>query len=87
MHDLPSVGRWAQPTTDRRLQRIQALRLCSLRRGLGGVGFEPDGAEVVSAGEADVCVEGGGQAAQEGDGGLGAAFLNALDVAVGQGGG
>jgi hypothetical protein len=40
----------------------------------------------VSAGEADVCVEGGGEAAQEGDGGLGAAFLDALDVLVGQGG-
>jgi hypothetical protein len=51
---------------------------------LGGVGFEPDGAEVVSAGEADVCVEGGGEAAQEGDGGLGAVFLDALDVVVGQ---
>jgi hypothetical protein len=36
----------------------------------------------VSAGEADVCVEGGGEAAQEGDGGLGAAFLDALDTSV-----
>jgi hypothetical protein len=36
----------------------------------------------VSAGEADVCVEGGGEAAQEGEGGLGAAFLDALDVVV-----
>ena len=53
---------------------------------LGGVGFEPDGAVVVSAGEADVGVEGGGEAAQEGDGGLGAAFLDALDVVVGHGG-
>jgi hypothetical protein len=49
----------------------------------GGVGFEPDGAEVVSAGEADACVEGSGEVAQEGDGGLRAAFLDALDV-VGQ---
>jgi hypothetical protein len=48
--------------------------------------FRGDGAEVVSAGEADVCVEGGGEAAQEGDGGLGAGFLDALDVVVGQGG-
>jgi hypothetical protein len=31
-------------------------------RGLGSVGFEPDGAEVVSAGEVDVSVEGGGKA-------------------------
>ena len=53
--------------------------------GSGGVRFEPDGAEVVSAGEPDVGVEGGGEAAQEGDGGLGAAFLDALDVVVGQG--
>jgi hypothetical protein len=37
----------------------------------------------MSAGEADVCVEGGGEAAQEGDGGFGAAFLDALDVVVG----
>jgi hypothetical protein len=40
----------------------------------------------VSAGEVDVSVEGGGQAAQERDGRLGAAFLDALDVIVGQGG-
>jgi hypothetical protein len=40
----------------------------------------------VSAGEADVCVEGGGEAAQERDGGLGAAFLDALDVVAGHGG-
>ena len=40
----------------------------------------------MSAGEADVCVEGGGEAAQEGDGRLGAAFLDALDVVVGHGG-
>ena len=39
----------------------------------------------MSGGEADICVEGGGEAAQEGDGGLGAAFLDALDVVVGQG--
>ena len=39
---------------------------------LGGAGFEPDGAEVVSGGAADVCVEGGGDA--DGDGGLGAAW-------------
>jgi hypothetical protein len=50
------------------------------------VGFEPDGAEVVSAGEADVGVESGGEAAQERNGGFGAAFLDALDVVVGQGG-
>jgi hypothetical protein len=52
---------------------------------LSGVGCGPDGAEVVSGGEADVGVEGGGEAAQEGDGGLGAAFFDALDVVVGQG--
>ena len=40
----------------------------------------------MSAGETDVCVEGGVEAAQEGDGGLGAAFLDALDVVVGHGG-
>ena len=52
----------------------------------GGVGFEPDGAEVVAGGEADVGVEGGGEAAQQGDGGLGAAFLDALDIVLGEGG-
>src|SRR6202012_4623118 len=56
----------------------------SLRCGLGGVGFEPDGAEVVSTGEADVGVEGSGEAAQEGDGGLRTAFFDALDVVIGQ---
>jgi hypothetical protein len=71
-------------TGARRFRRAQAL--CPLRGGLGGVVFEPDGAEVVPAGEADICVEGGGEAAKEGDGGLGAAFLDALDVVVGQGG-
>jgi len=40
----------------------------------------------VSAGEADVGVEGCGEATQRGDGGLGAAFLDALDVVIGQGG-
>jgi hypothetical protein len=44
------------------------------------VGLEPDEAEVVPAGEADVCVEGGGETAQERDGGLGAAFLDALGI-------
>ena len=40
----------------------------------------------MSAGEADICGEGGGEAAEEGDGGLCAALLDALDVVVGQGG-
>jgi hypothetical protein len=43
------------------------------------VGFEPDRAEVVPRGEADVGVERGGEAAQQGNGGLGAAFLDALN--------
>jgi hypothetical protein len=34
----------------------------------------------VSAGEADVGVEGGGEAAQEGDGGFGSAFLDPLGI-------
>ena len=40
----------------------------------GCVGFEPHGAEVVSCGQVHVGVHGGGQEAQQGDGGLGAAF-------------
>jgi hypothetical protein len=54
--------------------------------GSGGVGVEPDRTEVVSGGEAHFGVEGCGEAAQQGDGGLGAAFFDALDVVVGQGG-
>jgi hypothetical protein len=50
------------------------------------VGFEPDGAEVVPGGEADIGIEGCGEAAQQGDRGLCAAFLDALDVVIGQGG-
>ena len=43
-------------------------------------------AEVVAGGEVDVGVEGGGEVAQQGDGGLGAAFLDALDVVLSEGG-
>jgi hypothetical protein len=49
-------------------------------------GFEPDGAEVVAGGEVNIGVEGGGEAARQGDGRLGAAFLDALDVVFGEGG-
>ena len=42
--------------------------------------FEAHGAEVVSCGQAHVGVQGGGQAPQQGNGGLGAAFLDALDL-------
>ena len=47
--------------------------------GSGCVGFEPYGAEVVPWGQAHVGVKGGGQAPEQGDGGLGAALFNALD--------
>jgi hypothetical protein len=53
--------RWARPR-----DAADDPERIAIREALGGVGFEPDGAEVVSAGEADVCVEGGGEAAQEG---------------------
>jgi hypothetical protein len=49
----------------------------------GSVGFEADGVEVVAGGEADVGVEGGRQAAQQRNGGLGAAFFDALDLVGG----
>ena len=39
--------------------------------GSGCVGFEPYRAKVASCGQVHVGVQGGGQAAQEGDGGLG----------------
>jgi hypothetical protein len=44
------------------------------------VGFEPDQAEVVSCCQAHIGGQGGGQAPQEGDGGLGAALLDALHL-------
>src|SRR6185437_11783459 len=56
--------------------------IIELRR-LRGVGLEPDGAEVVARGQADVSVQCGGEAAEQGDGGLGAAFLDALDLISG----
>lgn len=40
----------------------------------------------MAGGEVDVGVEGGGEAAQQRDGGLGAAFLDALDVVLSEGG-
>ena len=46
----------------------------------GCVGFEPYRAEVVSRGQAHVGVQGGGQAPQQGNGGLGTAFFDALDL-------
>jgi hypothetical protein len=48
----------------------------------GRVGFEADRAEVVASGDTHVGVEGGGQAAEQGDGGLGAAFFDAFDLVV-----
>ena len=48
-----------------------------------GVGFEPDRSKIVSGGEADVGVERGGESAEQGDGGFGAAFFDALDLVVG----
>src|SRR5580692_2427019 len=51
-----------------------------IRGGSGCVGFEPNGAEVVSWGQAYVGVQGGGQAPQQSDGGLGATFFDALDL-------
>src|SRR5262249_32119894 len=52
----------------------------------GGVGFESDGTEIVACGNANVGTEGGGEAAKQGDGGLGAAFLDALDLVGGHAG-
>src|ERR1700722_5691222 len=46
----------------------------------GRVGFEPYGAEVVPWSQAYVRVESGGQAPEQGDGGLGAALFDALDL-------
>ena len=40
----------------------------------------------MSGGKAHLGVKGGGEEAQQRDGGLGAAFLDALDVVIGQGG-
>jgi hypothetical protein len=37
----------------------------------------------VSCGEADISVEGRGKLTEQGDGGLGAAFLDALDLVIG----
>ena len=51
--------------TERRLQRPVA-RCCPGVAVSGGVGFEPDGAEVVAGGEVNIGVEGGGEAAQQG---------------------
>ncbi len=45
------------------------------------MGFEPHRAEVVSRSQVHIGVQGGGQAPQQGDGGLGAAFFDALDLA------
>jgi hypothetical protein len=50
---------------------------------LGCVGFEPYGAEVVPGGQPHIGVKGGGQLPEQGDGGFGAAFFNALDVIYG----
>ena len=47
--------------------------------GSGCVGFEPYRAKVVSCGQAHVGVQGGGQAPQQSNGGLGAAFFDVLD--------
>jgi hypothetical protein len=48
--------------------------------GSGCVGFEPYRPEVVSCGQAHVGVQGGGQAPQQADSGLGTAFFDALDL-------
>jgi hypothetical protein len=44
------------------------------------VGFEPHGAEVASCGQVRIGIQGGGQAAEQRDDGLGAALLDALDL-------
>ena len=44
------------------------------------MGFEPHRSEVVPCGQVHVGVQGGGQAAQQGDGGFGAAFLDTFDL-------
>jgi hypothetical protein len=49
-------------------------------RRSGCVRFEPHGAEVVSCGQAYVGIQRGGQAPQQGNGGLGTAFFDALDL-------
>src|SRR3984885_166831 len=46
----------------------------------GCVGFEPYRPEVVSCSQAHVGVQGGGQAPQQADSGLGTAFFDALDL-------
>ena len=50
---------------------------------LGGVGLEPDGAEVMSCGKADISIEGRRKLTEQGDAGLSAAFLDALDLVIG----
>lgn len=45
--------------------------------------MEGDGTEVVPGGEVDGGVERGGEAAEQGNGRLGAAFLDALDAILG----
>jgi len=85
--------RWARSgNTDRRILNAstpQCVAVCDGGRFWPGtavlirsgcVGFEPYRAEVVSRGQAHVGVEGGGQVPQEGDGGLGAALFDALDL-------
>ncbi len=47
------------------------------------MGLETDGAEVVAGGEADIGVKGSRQAPHQGNGGLGAAFFDALDLVCG----
>jgi hypothetical protein len=44
------------------------------------MGFETNGTKVVTRGEPDVSIEGSRQTPKQRDGGLGAAFFNALDV-------
>ena len=50
------------------------------RSSAGCVGFEPHRSEVLSRGQVHLGVQGGGQTLQQRDGGLGAAFFDALDL-------
>jgi hypothetical protein len=50
------------------------------------VGLEPDRAEIVPWGEADIGVQRRSKMAEQGYGGLGATFFNALDLIVGHAG-
>jgi len=80
--DIEPVGRRGSS----RSVKVVASGGTAVPSGSSRVGFEPDGTEVVPCGQMHVSVEGGGQAAQQGDGGFGAAFFDALDLIGGHDG-